>query len=204
MQNLFNKFERKIIDSIIKLDSGKFVVQPINVFLESKISEFSNLQWISEDNKIKIYCNRTLDIQNKEDIDFIKSISKDLYDYVFLMEYLESKKYIRLIQRENFNVCGVMKFEQNIPLDSFLEEKMFDLFQKDIKPLRELFILKNHKYMDANSYENRKRNIYYMILTIITIIVSVIGIIVDSCSISRTNIENPVKVEILENNISKN
>lgn len=204
MQNLFNKFERKIIDSIIKLDSGKFVVQPINVFLESKISDFSNLQWISEDNKIKIYCNRTLDIQNKEDIDFIKSISKDLYDYVFLMEYLESKKYIRLIQRENFNVCGVMKFEQNIPLDSFLEEKMFDLFQKDIKPLRELFILKNHKYMDANSYENRKRNIYYMILTIITIIVSVIGIIVDSCSISRTNIENPVKVEILENNISKN
>ena len=200
MQNLFNKFERKIIDSIIKLDSGKFVVQPINVFLESKISEFSNLQWISEENKIKIYCN----IQNKEDVDFIKSIAKDLYDYVFLMEYLESEKYIKLIKRENFDEHELIKFEQNIPLDSFLEEKLFDLFQKDIKPLRELFILKNHNYMDADSYENKKRDIYYRVLTIITILVSVVGIIVDSCSISRSNIENPVKVEILENNISKN
>ena len=204
MQNLFNKFERKIIDSIIKLDSGKFVVQPINVFLESKISEFSNLQWISEENKIKIYCNRTLDIQNKEDVDFIKSIAKDLYDYVFLMEYLESEKYIKLIKRENFDEHELIKFEQNIPLDSFLEEKLFDLFQKDIKPLRELFILKNHNYMDADSYENKKRDIYYRVLTIITILVSVVGIIVDSCSLSRSNIENPVKVEILENNISKN
>lgn len=204
MENLFNEFEQEIIDSIIKLDSGKFVVQPINVFLKSKISEFSNLQWVCEDNKIKVYCNRNLDIQNKEDINFIKSISKYLYDYVFLMEYLESKKYIRLIKSENFNEYGVIKFEQNIPLDSFLEEKLFDLFQKDIKPLRELFILKNHNYMDIVSYENKKRDFYYRFLTLITILVSVVGIIVDSCSISRSNIENPVKVEILENNISKN
>lgn len=109
-----------------------------------------------------------------------------------------------MIKRENFDEHELIKFEQNIPLDSFLEEKLFDLFQKDIKPLRELFILKNHNYMDADSYENKKRDIYYRVLTIITILVSVVGIIVDSCSISRSNIENPVKVEILENNISKN
>ena len=199
MRKDFNEFEQKIIDKIIELDKENKDVVTINILNDkSKLLGDSTFDWCMKNENLELFCSKELKMSASEDVDFIKEIQRKLYDFIFLMEYLEQEKYIALIDSNEINYSVTSDLIQNIPLDSFISKKMVAILNKKLKPLHNLFLLKKHKYLDLSRYAENLRDLCYRCLTLITIGVNLIGIITTNACVSKINIKNPVYVEIKE------
>lgn len=200
MEKDFNKFEQKIIDKIIELDIENKDVVAINILNDkSKLLGNSTFDWCMKNENLELFCSKKLNISASDDVDFIKGIQRKLYDFIYLIEYLEQEKYIVLIDNNEMKNTETSNLSQNIPLDSFVSKKMVTVLNKKIKPLHNLFLLKKHKYLNLSRYAERKRDIWYRCLTSITIIVSLAGIITANTCTSNVRVKDSVCVEIKEN-----
>lgn len=69
------------------------------------------------------------------------------------------------------------------------------LLRKKIKPLHNLLILKKEKYLDHAIYSEKKRDWWYRILAIITIVVSVASAFLERACTNSVIIKNAIKIE---------
>ena len=195
-KKIFNDFEKKIINKMIELDDTENLVHMINILCdESHLLGAGSFEWCVKDEKLELNYLLKLDFQCPKDKTFIKDIQRNLYDFVFLIEYLEDEKYIKLVQKDiDFSKSSQSEYN-NIPLDDFISKKIPSILNKDIKILHNLYLLKKHNFLDLNTYEDKKRNLWYVLLTILTMIVSIVGIVVDARNTNKVSIVNTVKIE---------
>lgn len=195
----FNKFEENIIDKILELDQGNHVVEIINILNDqSKLLGGCIFDWCLKNEKFKLFCSKKLDVSNSIDVTFMKEIEKKLYDFIYLLEYLESEKYVAFIECNDIHHSESTDLLQEIPLDSFVTKKIEFLLKQKIKPLHNLYLLKKHKYLDISRYAEKTRDWWYRILTILSILVSLIGIITTKTCTSNVSIKNSICVEKID------
>ena len=173
MPKKFNEYEKKIIDKILELDEKNALIEAVNILTDkSRLLGKTTFDFCIKDNDLELFCAKKIETSNHEDISFLKDVKKNLYDFIFLIKYLEKEGYIVLIDTKN-SPSSKSKLSQNIPLESYVSKEMAKLLRKEIKPLHNLLILKREKYLDHAIYSEIKRDWWYRILAIITIVVSV-------------------------------
>ena len=186
----FNEYEKKIIDKILELDEkGASIIEAVNILTDkSKLLGRATFNFYIKDDELELF------YEKHEDINFFKDVEKKLYDFIFLIKYLEKESYIVLIDT-NKSFSSESQLSQNIPLESYVSKEMAILLRKKIKPLHNLLILKKEKYLDHAIYSEKKRDWWYRILAIITIVVSVASAFLERACTSSVIIKNAIKIE---------
>lgn len=195
MPKNFNLYERKIIDKILELDEKDALIEAVNILTDkSKLLEKTTFDFCIKDDELELFCAKKIETSNHEDISFLKDVEKNLYDFIFLIKYLEKEGYIVLIDT-NKSFSSESQLSQNIPLESYVSKEMAKLLRKKIKPLHNLLILKREKYLDHAIYSEKKRDWWYRILAIITIVVSIASAFLERACTSSVVIKNAIKIE---------
>ena len=187
MNTIFSDFEKRVIDKLLQLDN-----ENSDICLQNMIADNSGLLAGSgdfdfctdSDKEFRLYFHKELDIVFSTDIKFMQEIEKKLYDIVLLLDYLESEKYILIIDSKR-EPQSSSAYEQNIPLNTDLQKRLLDIWNKDIKVLLKLKTLKSNKYYTPELYEQKRNTKWYIILTTATIAVSFLGTVFQYCG-SRT------------------
>ena len=195
MPKNFNEYEKKIIDKILELDEKGALIEAVNILTDkSKLLGRATFNFCIKDDELELFCEKKIETSNHEDINFLKDVEKKLYDFIFLIKYLEKEGYIVLIDTKN-SPSSKSQLSQNIPLESYVSKEMAKLLRKEIKPLHNLLILKREKYLDHAIYSEIKRDWWYRILTIITIVVSIASAFLERACTSSVIIKNAIKIE---------
>jgi hypothetical protein len=184
MDTVFSKSEKKVIDKMIDLDNGEHLVHLQNILTDEtgllrRFGEFSFCKPAGE--VFSLRYAKKLDSSSKDAIKLVRSIEKQLYDVVLLLEALEKKGYILFVDTasEILSEPTICDFKQEIPLDEDLKKRLYKLWNKNIKVLLRLKTLKQHDYLEESLYESRRYNNWFIILTSITILVSLLSIFVN-------------------------
>ena len=140
-----------------------------------------------------LYYLKNLDTDSETDKKFMQEIEKKLYDIVLFLEYLESEKYILIIDSKR-KPNSKTNYEQNIPLNDDLQKRLCNMWNKDIKVLMRLKSLKQHDYLDEELYElksNNKRSRFLSLAALGVSIVSILASVLVQCfSVQKVSVES--------------
>ncbi len=172
---VFSSFEKQIIDKAISLGNSGGIVNLKNMLVDESgligtATEFE-VKKLS-DTDFSIHYSKPVNIASEKDKKWLNEIEQKLYDIVFLLEELEKKQLIHLVDEKYSSTSEAPAYQQNIPLSKDLQKQLCDLWDKKIIVMFSLKTLQQHDYLEENLYETRKQNKWYRILTIITILVS--------------------------------
>ncbi len=196
MNTIFSDFEKKVIDKLFQLDNKNS-----DICLQNMVADNSGLLGSSTDFDFCIYPKenfclyylKNLDTDLETDKKFMQEIEKKLYDIVLLFEYLESEKYILIIDSKR-EPNSKTDYEQNIPLNADLQKRLCNMWNKDIKVLMRLKSLKQHDYLDEKLYElksNNKRSRFLSLAALGVSIVSILASVLVQCfSVQKVSVES--------------
>jgi|GEM_PF-3725595 len=196
MNTIFSDFEKKVIDKLFQLDNKNS-----DICLQNMVADNSGLLGSSTDFDFCIYPKgnfflyylKNLDTDSETDKKFMQEIEKKLYDIVLFLEYLESEKYILIIDSKR-EPNSKTDYEQNIPLNDDLQKRLCNRWNKDIKVLMRLKSLKQHDYLDEDLYElkiNNKRSRFLSLAALGVSIVSILASVLVQCfSVQKVSVES--------------
>lgn len=223
----FSDFEKQVLDQIIILLKGKHTICAENILFDIKgifgISSECGFHLITANDELQfVYNSKKFGTQDSFKTLYFNIIYK-IYEYYFLMKYLEENGYIILTESNleitKDDVCDT--YTDFIP--STLSQKLKPYFSSIYYPTNQLIDLVEHDYLDYEAQQKKdmelrqekiekaqKRN---FIITTFIAIVSLVSSLISLCSsisikhgkldITITDMEDePVGIEI--KNVSKN
>ena len=204
MEVIFSKFERKIIDKMISLDEDGHDVHLQNILADENglLGHPAEFAFFKDEDRFLLRYSKKLVPTSQNYKDIVKETEKKLYDSVLLLESLAEKGYILLVDAtsELLSTPTTSDYKQEIPLCKDLESRLYSLWNKNIKILLRLKSLKQHNYLEENIYEAKRNTRWYIRLTAITIIVSLLSICVQVILANRNETQK-ISIEAVEKTI---
>lgn len=187
----FGEFEKKIINEIKNLDDEGSYVTPLNIL--SGLKEFKKLAFVDSDGFSVTYCDK-LNLASDKDKKIVKETERNLCDFVLLMEYLIKEEYLFEIkgntsaeENQNNEIVSKLKektpqpgYEQNIPIDDKITEKLTKIWKSYFRCTNKLYELVEHEFLERSLYEERKNNCLTRAIGIVAIVVPLITPVVTS------------------------